>query len=90
MTVDYFTLHSQDYVLIVDYYSKYPEVISIQMKAAEAMIVAVKRYYICDSYSKVITNNMLFSSKKFKQFASDWNFEVIVFSLTYPTVKWTC
>jgi len=27
VSADYFTLHTQDYLLVVDYYSKYPEVI---------------------------------------------------------------
>ena len=30
VSADYFTLHTQDYLLVVDYYSKYPEVHSNQ------------------------------------------------------------
>ena len=40
--VDYFTLHTQDYLLVVDYYSKHPEVLSMTVKTAEATITALK------------------------------------------------
>ena len=37
VAADYFTLHSQDYLLVADYYSKYPEVIPMRMKTAEGI-----------------------------------------------------
>ena len=39
---DYFTLHTQDYLLVVDYYSKYPEVLPMTVKTAEATITPLK------------------------------------------------
>jgi len=30
VNADYFTLHTQDYLLVIDYYSKYPEVIPME------------------------------------------------------------
>ena len=40
--VDYFTLYNQDYLLIIDYFSKYPEVIQVSSKTAAATIQAPK------------------------------------------------
>ena len=85
VATDYFTLHSQDYLLVVDYYSKYPKVIPMRMKTAEATIAALKSLFAIHGIpSQLIADNMPFSSKKFKQFASDWNFQVITSSPTYP------
>jgi len=42
VSADYFTLHTQDYLLVVDCYSKYPEVIPMATKTAEATIKAMK------------------------------------------------
>jgi len=58
--------------LVVDYYSKYPEVIPMQMKTAEATIVALKSVFARHGIpNKPIADNMPFSIKKFKQFADD-------------------
>jgi len=35
---DYFTVATQDYLLLVDYFSKYPEVIPVQSKSADATV----------------------------------------------------
>jgi len=82
---DYFTLHTQDYLLVVDYYSKYPEVILMQMKTAEATMVALKSVFARHGIpNKLIADNMPFNSKKFKQFSDDWNFQVVTSSQKYP------
>ena len=68
---DYFTIGTQDYLLIVDYFSKYPEVIPVTSKSADATVQVMKtifaRYGIPTS---MIADNMPFNSKMFKQFAS--------------------
>jgi len=40
--VDYFTVHNKDFLLKVDYYSKYPEVLSMASKTAAATIKAMQ------------------------------------------------
>jgi len=64
--VDYFTLHSKDFLLIVDYYSKYPAVISVASKTAavtiKAMQVTFSRHGIPNT---VIADNMQFNSSEF-------------------------
>ena len=41
--IDYFTLAGKDYLLIVDYFSKYPEVLQMNSKTADATIAKMKR-----------------------------------------------
>ena len=36
--VDYFTFAGKDYLLVVDYFSKYPEVVLMNSKTAEATV----------------------------------------------------
>ena len=61
--VDYFTFSNQDYLIIVDYFSKYPEVIPMSFKTAQAtikvMMSVFSRHGICDT---VIAINMPFNS----------------------------
>ena len=45
MGVDYFTLGGKDFLLIVDYYSKYPEVIQMTSKTAQATIAKLKMVF---------------------------------------------
>ena len=40
--VDYFTLDGKDFLLIVDYYSKYPEVVQMTSRTAQATIAKLK------------------------------------------------
>ena len=67
---DYFTLHTQHYLLVVNYYSKYPEVLPMTAKTAEATITALKgifaRYGI---QNKLVADNMPFNSRTFHQFS---------------------
>ena len=82
---DYFTLHSQDFLLVVDYYSKYPEVIPMTTKTAEGTITALKGIFARHGIpNKLIADNMPFNSKKFHQFSKQCNFEVVTSSPTYP------
>ena len=64
--IDYFTLDEKDFLLIVDYYSKYPRVLQMTSKTAQAtMKMIFARHGIPQM---VIADNMPFNSKKFKAF----------------------
>ena len=72
---DYFTIGTQDYLLIVDYFSKYSEVIPVTSKSADATVQVMKTIFARHGIpTSVIADNMPFNSKMFKQFASQWNF----------------
>ena len=81
---DYFSIGTQDlfiYVLVVDFFSKYPEVLPVTSKSAEATVQTMKTIFSRHGIpTSVISDNMRFNSKMFKQFAKTWNFSVVTSS----------
>ena len=64
--IDYFTLNGKDFLLIVDYYSKYPEVLQMTSKTAQATITKLKLMFARHGIPRiVIADNMPFNSKEF-------------------------
>ena len=85
VSADYFTLCTQDYLLVVDFYSKYPEVIPMMSKTANATILALKSIFARHGIpNKLIADNMPFNSKEFLEFSKKWNFKVVASSPKYP------
>jgi len=83
--VDYFTVHNKDFLLIVDYYSKYPEVISMNSKTAAATIKAIQGAFSRHGIpNTVIADNMPFNSLEFRKFAKQWHFTITTTSPNYP------
>ena len=83
--IDYFTLDRKDFLLIVDYYSKYPEVLQMTSKTAQATIAKLKMIFARHGIPQmVIADNMPFNSKEFKAFAKSWDFQIVTSSPTYP------
>ena len=81
---DYFYYKGQDYLLLVDYFSKYPEVIRVNQKTAESTIKAMKDVFARHGIpEKLIADNMPFDSVTFRTFARDWEMEVITSSPHY-------
>ena len=72
VSADYFTLCNQDYLLVVDFYSKYPEVIPMMSKTANATIAAL-------TSSLLITCHLIA-----KNFLKKWSFKVVTSSPKYP------
>ena len=82
---DYFTVANQDYLLVVDYFSKYPEVIPVQSKSAHTTIKEMKTIFARHGIPNiVIADNMPFHSKEFHQFSKEWNFTLVTSSPRYP------
>ena len=83
--VVYFTFSNQDYLIIVDYFFKYPKVIPVSSKTAQAtikvMMSVFSRHGIHDT---VIANNMPFNSVKLHKFAKEWDFTITTSSPNYP------
>ena len=75
--MDIFTFSGKDYLLIVDYYSKYPEVSHLATKTTACVISHLKACFARHGIpATVIADNMPFGSKQFAQFADSWGFEV--------------
>ena len=81
---DIFDYKGRDYLLVVDYHSKYPEVARLTSKNSEAVILAMKAMFARHGIpERLIADNMPFSSLKFKNFASEWEIEVVTSSPHY-------
>ena len=81
---DIFYYKGRDYLLVVDYHSKYPEVARLTSKHSEAVILPMKAMFARHGIpERLIADNMPFSSLKFKNFESEWEIEVVTSSPHY-------
>ena len=82
---DIFYYKGRDYLLVVDCFSKYPEVARLSSKNSEAVILAMKDMFAHHGIpERPMADNMPFNRLKFKDFASKWDFEVVTSSPHYP------
>lgn len=80
---DIFELNSNSYLVVVDYYSKYPELCLLKDKTAGSVITSMKSMFARHGIpDQVVADNMPFSSKSFRQFARDWGFAVCTSSFS--------
>lgn len=89
--IDYFTLAGKDYLLIVDYFSKYPEVLQMNSKTADVTIAKMKSIFARHGIpSTVVADNMPFGSRAFRQFAKRVEFQCSHLNPNLPPIKWAC
>jgi len=82
---DYFTVNNQDYFLMVDYFSKYPEAIPVHDKTAETTIKVIKTVFARHGIPLVVfADNMIFSSKALQKFSKEWHFAITTSSPRFP------
>ena len=84
---DLFVLEKSNYLLVVDYYSRYNEVVKMRKSTSSlAVIQALKtiyaRYGIPDEIRTV--NGPQYQSEEFAQFAKEWGFKHTTSSPRYP------
>lgn len=81
---DVFEHKGKPYLIVVDYYSKFIEISLMCDKTAGTIITHMKsifaRYGIPE---ELISDNMPYNSKEFKQFQNDWGFKLTTSSPTY-------
>ena len=66
------TFKNVDYLLVVDFYSKYPEIIKIEDKSAGTIIAKMKAIFPRHGIpEELMSDNMPYTSKEFHQFASE-------------------
>ena len=81
---DIFSFINKDSLLIVDYYSEYPEISMQHDKTASSVITSMKSVFARHGVpDEIMANNMPFSSKDMAKFAKDWNFNIITSSPHY-------
>jgi hypothetical protein len=75
----------KDYLVIMDYYSKWLEVVPLQHKTAREIITKCEAVFTTHGIpSEVIADNVPFGSAEFREFAKKWNFKVNTSSPHYP------
>jgi rubrerythrin len=83
-TRDIFTFKNMDYLLVVDYYSKYPEVTKLSGKTATSVNRNLREIFTRHGIpDELIADNMPFSSSTMQYFANDWGFTTTTTSPRY-------
>ena len=85
IAMDIMTFQGSDYLVIVDYHSKYPEIVRLSTgKSAKQVISHVKS--VCARHgipAEIVADNMPFSSSHFRDFCAEWGIELTTSSPTY-------
>ena len=85
LAADIMTLQGKDFLLVVDYYSKYVELPLLQDKTADSEITALKSTFARHGIpEELICDNMPFASHQMSRFAEDWGFKITTSSPEYP------
>jgi len=85
VAADIMTYNLTNYIVLVDYWSKWLEIRPIKNKTATAVIAKFKKIFSCHGIPKtLIADNMPFNSSEFINFSKKWNFIVKTSSPEYP------
>ena len=87
VAADIFTLKGQEYLVIVDYFSRYPEVQKLKSTTTQGIVNVLKaafaRHGIPETFRS--DNGPQFSSQEFKDFANNYNFQHCTSSPHFPS-----
>ena len=82
---DVFEHKGKPYLVVVDYYSKFIETALMRDKTAGTIVTHMKSIFARHGIpDELISDNMPYNSREFKQFATDWGFKLTTSSPTYP------
>ena len=82
--MDVLTFQNKDYLVIVDYYSKYPELFPLHDKTARTIVEQCKSVFSRDGIPvEVVRDNMPFQSVEFLTFAKAWGIKTTTSSPTH-------
>lgn len=82
---DVFEHKGKSYLVVVDYYSKFIETALMRNKTTGAIVTHMKSIFARHGIpDELISDNMPYNSREFKQFATDWGFKLTTSSPTYP------
>lgn len=76
--IDIYELYNQNYLIAVDYYSKYPEILNLNNNlTSENVINKLKSIFARHGTPKLVMSDSgrQFTSEKFQKFANEWNFQ---------------
>ena len=84
---DLFSLYGRDYLIVVDYYSKFFEVTYIQKPAeSSALVREMKKMFNRHGIPKTVCsdNGPQYTAASFKRFSRDWDFKHDISSPHFP------
>ena len=83
---DLFELEKENYLVLVDYYSCYPEVMKLRETTSTAVINAMKTVFARHGVPELLVsdNGPQYRSAEFRRFAETWNFQHATSSPYYP------
>ena len=86
VATDLFTWHSTDYIVLVDYYSRYFEVEKVTNLTSATVIKKMKSMFARFGIPQTVIsdNGPCYSSQEFRGFAQAWDFEHTTSSPLYP------
>lgn len=82
--MDFAEFKNQNYLVVVDYYSRWLEVVKVRNKDSITVSTVLKEIFSRFGIPEVvIADNMPFNSYSFREFAEQWNFKIITSSPHY-------
>ena len=86
VATDLFTVNGLDYLLVVDFYSRYPEIEKLKNTSSSTVISKLKSIFARHGIpAEVVSDNgPQYTSKEFTKFATDWDFKHNTSSPRYP------
>ena len=86
VATDLFELHGQHYLLMVDYFSRYPEVSKLSTTTSAAVIATMKGVFARYEIPEVVRsdNGPQYSSHEFASFADSYGFQHSTSSPYFP------
>jgi transposase InsO family protein len=83
---DLFELNKNNYLLVVDYFSRYPEVVKVTSTTSASIIAVLKSIFARHGIPEIVRsdNGPQYSSAEFMSFASSYGFQHITSSPKFP------
>lgn len=77
VAIDLFQLYDKMYMLVVDYFSKYPEVVCLPSTTSQNVINVLKQVFSRHGIPEevVTAHDVQFTSQMFKEFTENWEFK---------------
>ena len=86
VATDLMNIEHRIFLLVVDYYSCYPEVVEVSNASSVKVIQALKAVFARHGVPRILVsdNGPCYSSTEFKKFAESWDFRHVTSSPHYP------
>ena len=84
MGADVLTYQSKDYLLVVDYYRKYLEVVEIEDKTSTTIVTKMQEIFARHGIpEELMSDNILFDSQEFRRFTQNYGIKQLTSSLGF-------